>query len=174
MEGFLNPQDIINQLDLKKDMIAADFGSGSGGWVIPLAKKLEEGKVFAIEILEEPLSALKSRAKLEGVSNIQTVQADLESENGSKLADQTCDLVLLTNFLFQIKEKDKVINEAKRILKKGRKMLIIDWKEKSSLGPKNGRISSEKIKEIAKKLNLKLKKEFQAGIFHYALLFTKE
>ena len=49
-------------------MIAADFGCGSGGWAIPLAKKLEEGKVYAIDILEEPLSALRARAKLEKIT----------------------------------------------------------------------------------------------------------
>ena len=65
MEGFLNPSEVLESLELRKDMIAADFGCGSGGWVIPLAKKLEEGKVFAIDILEEPLSALRAKIKLE-------------------------------------------------------------------------------------------------------------
>ncbi|GAH20696.1 unnamed protein product, partial [marine sediment metagenome] len=42
-QGFLNPSEVLKQLKLKKDMIAADFGCGSGGWALPLAKKLEEG-----------------------------------------------------------------------------------------------------------------------------------
>ncbi|PIP24588.1 MAG: hypothetical protein COX33_01180, partial [Candidatus Nealsonbacteria bacterium CG23_combo_of_CG06-09_8_20_14_all_36_125] len=50
---FLNPSEVLKQLNLKKNMVAADFGSGSGGWAFPLAKKLEEGKVYAIDILEE-------------------------------------------------------------------------------------------------------------------------
>mgnify|MGYP001611054209 FL=1 len=55
MNNFLNPTEILRQLELKKDMVACDFGSGSGGWAIPLAKILEEGRVYAIDILEEPL-----------------------------------------------------------------------------------------------------------------------
>jgi len=173
MKGFLHPQEILNKLDLKEDMIAADFGSGSGGWAIPLAKILKDGKVYAIEILEEPLSALKGRMRLEGIGNIETIISDLENKNGSKLADKTCDLVLMTNILFQTANKEQAIGEAKRILKEGGKLLIVDWEKDSSLGPKKGRISSEKITQIAKKLNLKLEKEFKAGVFHYALVFTK-
>ena len=47
---FLNPQEVLNHLELEGDMVAADFGSGSGGWAIPLAKRLKFGKVYAIDI----------------------------------------------------------------------------------------------------------------------------
>jgi tRNA G46 methylase TrmB len=78
MAGFLDPEIVLKQLGLQKSMVAADFGSGSGGWVIPLAKKLEEGKVFAIDILEESLSALKAKIKLEKIFNIETIKSDIE------------------------------------------------------------------------------------------------
>ena len=91
MEGFLNPNEVLNQLELSANMTAADFGSGSGGWAIPLAKRLEKGRVFAIDILEEPLSALKGKAALGKLSNIQTILADVEK--GTKLLDGSCDLV---------------------------------------------------------------------------------
>ena len=55
---FLNPQQIINNLSfLDPHMVACDIGSGSGGWTIPLAKKLDNGKVYAVDIKEEALSA---------------------------------------------------------------------------------------------------------------------
>ena len=117
MVDFLNPNEVLNQLELREDMIAADFGCGSGGWVIPLAKKLEEGKVYAIDILEESLSALKSKAQLEKVSNIETVRVDLEK--GSGLGDSSLDLVLATNLLFQVENKNAIMGEIKRVLKKG-------------------------------------------------------
>ena len=107
MEGFLKPEEILKNLDLKEEMTAADFGSGSGGWVIPLAKILKEGKVYAIDILEEPLSALKGKAGISNISNIITIRADLERDNGSTLKDDSLDLVLITNLLFQAEEKDQ-------------------------------------------------------------------
>jgi len=171
--GFLNPQEVINQLKLTGEEIAADFGSGSGGWTIPLAKRLKFGKVYALDILEEPLSALKSKAEVIKVYNIQTIRADIEGKEGSKLPDLSCDLVLITNLLFQVKDKNKILAEAKKVLKKNGKILIVDWLSEAPQGPKEGRVSPDEIKEIAKNLNLKLETEFRAGIYHYGLIFVK-
>ena len=170
-QEFLNPQQILNQLELRKDMTAADFGCGSGGWVIPLAKKLEDGEVYAIDILEEPLSALSGKAKLQKISNIQTMIADVEKD--SKLSAEFCDLVLMTNLLFQCEDKKSVLAEGKRVLKKGAKLLVIDWKKEAPVGPKEGRISAQEIKNLAGEVGLKPEREFSAGTYHYALMFSK-
>jgi ubiquinone/menaquinone biosynthesis C-methylase UbiE len=173
MEGFLNPNEVLNQLKLSGEMIVADFGSGSGGWAIPLAKRLKFGKVYAIDILEEPLSALKNKAEIERVYNIETIRSNVEDEKGSKLPDLSCDFVLLTNLLFQVDDKKKVLTETKRVLKKGGKILVVDWLPEAPQGPKEGRISPEEVKEMAKNLSLKLEEEFKAGVFHYGLVFSK-
>jgi len=119
MEGFLKPEEILKQLDLGEDMIAADFGSGSGGWALPLAQILKEGKIYAVDILEEPLSALKSRAEILKIFNIAVIRSDIETKNGSKLKDNHLDLVLITNLLFEAEDKKEVLAEGKRVLKKG-------------------------------------------------------
>jgi len=171
MIGFLNPNDILKQLNLKESMTAADFGCGSGGWVIPLAKKLEGGKVYAIDILEEPLSALKAKANLEKITNIQAVLADVEK--GVDIWEESCDLVLMSNLLFQCEDKKKVLQEGKRILKKGGKILVIDWKKDASMGPKEGRVSPEEVKKEAQEVGLKVEKEVDAGTYHYGLVLIK-
>lgn len=170
---FLNPNEVLNQLKLRKDMTACDFGSGSGGWSIPLAKKLEDGLVYAIDILEEPLSALKGKAALEKITNIKIIQANVENKNGSTLSDNSVDLVLMTNLLFQLEHKKEVFGEAKRILKKAGKILVVDWKKEAPLGPEKGRISEKEVKEIVKEFGFKLEKEFPAGLYHYGLIFEK-
>lgn len=171
MEGFLEPTEILNKLVLRKDMIAADFGCGSGGWVLPLAKKLEDGKVYAIDILEDPLSALKAKASLDKVLNIETVKSNIEKT--SKLLTGTCDLILITNLLFEVEDKKFVLEEAKRVLKKEGEILVVDWKKDVLLGPKGREVSLDEIKKIAKELDLKPEKEFDAGLYHWALLFKK-
>ena len=171
MEGFLNPLEVLKQLRLKKEMVAADFGSGSGGWVIPLAKELEEGKVYAIDILEEPLSALRSKVNLEKIFNIEIIQADVEA--GSRLLNSSCDLVLMTNLLFECDDKKRVLEEGKRVLKPAGKILVVDWIPDAPVGPEEGRISAEDVKKTAKELGLKLEKEFEAGSYHYGLIFLK-
>ncbi len=195
MEGFLRPEEVLKQLNLKEDIIAADFGSGSGGWALPLAKILKEGEVYAIDILEEPLSALKSRAEILGIVNIKTIRSDLETKKGSKIKDNHLDLVLMTNLLFEIEDKREVLTEGKRVLKKGGKILVVDWKKDSSLGPKEGRVSASEVEKIAEEIGLKLEKpstraklgagpvphrnkvsgagEFEASAYHWGLILKK-
>ena len=172
-QGFLNPAEVLKQLKLKKGMIAADFGCGSGGWVIPLAKILEEGKIYGIDILEEPLSALKGRAKLEKIFNIETIQSNVEAKNGSRLTDNSCDLVLMTNLLFECDDKKIVLEEGKRVLKPGGKILVVDWIKDNPLTPEIEWVDFGQIKKIAKDLDLKIEKEFQAGLYHWGLILVK-
>ena len=171
--AFLNPEKVLDELDLKEGEIAAEFGCGSGGFTIPLAKRLEGGRVYALDIQEEALSALKGKAELEGLANIEIRRCDLEAPEGSTLPANSLDLVLIPNVLFQVDDKEQVLKEAKRILKEGGKILIVDWLPKAPFGPKEDRISPDDLKKIAKSLNLKLEKEFKAGKYHYGLIFSK-
>ena len=109
MKEFLNPEKTLKKLKLEEDMTAADFGSGSGGWAIPLARILAFGKVFAADLLEEPLSSLKAKAKLAKIDNIKAILADVEKDSG--VPDYSCHLVLMTNLLFQCEDKKKALEE---------------------------------------------------------------
>ena len=170
IKDFLDPEEVLKKLDLKEDMTAADFGCGSGGWVLPLARILKKGKVFAIDILEEPLSALRGKMKFEGISNIEIKKADVEKS--SLLLSESCDLVLMTNLLFEVEDIKKVLEEGKRVLKNGGKILIVDWKKEAPFGPEE-RVLPEKVKEIAQNLGFVLEDEFEAGSYHWALVFKK-
>ena len=171
MPDFLNPNEVLKKLRLRKNMIAADFGCGSGGWTIPLAKILAEGKVYAIDILEEPLSALRAKVKIERLFNVETRKAN--AEKGVLLLSNSCNLVLMTNLLFECENKKAVLEEAKRILKPAGKILVVDWLKDNPLTPEIEWLDFEEIKKIAEELNLKLEKEFEAGAYHQGLLLTK-
>ncbi|PIS39534.1 MAG: hypothetical protein COT33_01475 [Candidatus Nealsonbacteria bacterium CG08_land_8_20_14_0_20_38_20] len=171
MEGFLSPSEVLKNLELRKDMVAADFGCGSGGWVIPLAKELAKGRVYAIDILEEPLSALRAKLKAEKISNIEIVRADVES--GSKIQDNSCDLVLMTNLLFQVEDIKRVLEEGKRVLKGEGKILAVDWKKDNPLTPEIEFVSIEEVKKKAQGISLKIEKEFTPGLYHWGLILRK-
>jgi ubiquinone/menaquinone biosynthesis C-methylase UbiE len=170
---FLNPQQIINNLSfLDPHMVACDIGSGSGGWTIPLAKKLDNGKVYAVDIKEEALSALRSKLDSEKVFNVELLLADIEK--GVKITDNTIDFIILSNVLFEIEDKKKVLEESKRILRNKGHLLVVDWKKSDRLGAQNKAVLRENIIDIASQLNLKLKEEFESGNYHFALVFENE
>lgn len=172
--GFLQPEEIIRQLNIKKETVIADFGCGAGYFTIPLAKMAEKGKIYALDILDTALESVQSRAKLEGLFNIETQQCDLEIPGGSKLEDNSVNLILLANILFQSSKKTDIIKETERVLKKGGELVIIDWKANQPMGPpENLIISSDSVKEIAKNQGLNFKKEFPVDKYHWGMIFEK-
>ncbi len=164
MSEFLNPEKVIREIPLSDDATIADFGCGSGGWVIPLAKTFKNAKIYAIDVLNEALSALRSRAEMERVYNISTIRIDLEL--GTGLYDNFLDLVICSNILFQVEDKEKIIKEARRVLKIGGKLLFVDWETEEN---ETKRIANEKLLENG----FKLIKEVNAGERHFGYLYEK-
>ncbi|MFA5080582.1 MAG: class I SAM-dependent methyltransferase [Candidatus Paceibacterota bacterium] len=169
---FLNPQEILKTLTIKPTMVACDLGCGAGGWTIPLAKMLPSGMVYAVDILEEPLSFLIANANRQNVSNIKTILSDIEK--GVKIINNDeIDLVLIINILFQLDSIELVLNEADRILKKGGMMLIADWKDNNPMGLKDNVVKFEEIKKNIIEKGYSIEKEFDAGQYHRGLIFKK-
>jgi ubiquinone/menaquinone biosynthesis C-methylase UbiE len=172
-EDFLDPVSIIrNHLDLKPGMTAADFGCGSGGWAIPMARILEGGKVYAIDIQEEPLSALRGKLKAQKIFNVETIRMDVE-KTILRLLDNSVHFILLSNVLFQTEDKKRTMEEAKRILRPDGKILVIDWEKKAANGPET-RVSAEEVRSIADEIGLAFVEAFSAGGYHYGLIFKKK
>lgn len=173
---FINPADIINQLGILRNSIVADFGCGSGYFSIPLAQFIgEEGKVYAMDVLTSALESVESKAKLSGLSNIITKRVNLEKEGGSKLDGENVDWVILKDMLFQNNKKDIILKEARRILKKDGKMLVIEWNEKAgAFGPGSDlKISREELKKLIISGGFKIEKEISAGDYHYGFIAAK-
>ncbi len=171
--GFVNPRQIINEhLELKRNMIAADFGCGSGEWAVALAEALELGKVYAIDLLDEPLSSVRSKAKIAGLENVEAVKGDIE-KLVTRLLANSLDLVLMTNLLFQANDRAAIFGEAARVAKSGGKALVVDWKPEARLGPEN-KISADEVKNLAQAAGFLPVKEFAAGNFHYGVIFQKQ
>jgi ubiquinone/menaquinone biosynthesis C-methylase UbiE len=173
---FADPQLIVDQLEISPGMIVADFGCGAGFFSLPIAKKVgEEGKVYALDVLPDKLESVESQAKTLNLTNIITQRVNLEILGGSKLEAESVDWVIMKDMLFQNKGKDKILAEAKRILKKDGQALVIEWnKEDSSIGPeKELRIFKETLMDLAKQNGWKIDKEIEVGNFHYSLILKK-
>ena len=173
--GFLNPDKVIEEFGIKKGVKIADFGCGAGYFTIPLARTVgEKGKIYASDVLKTALESVQGRAKVEGLLNIETTLSNLEVSGGSKLKDDFLDFVLLANILFQSSKKADIIKEAKRTLKKGGKIVIVEWQENQPMGPPEDFIISKKfVKDLAKKQGFKFEKEFPAGKHHWGMIFEK-
>lgn len=174
--GFVDPIKVLAQLEIKEGMKIADFGCGHGYFTLPIARAVgNEGRVYAIDVLSEALEAVRSRAQLENILNIETSRGNLETPGGSKIGDEAMDVVLLHNVLFQSQKKSDIIKEAKRVLKSGGTFEIVDWAAvKAGLGPDSDlRLLPEEARRLAEGEGFIFKKTFDAGEHHYGLAFVK-
>jgi len=176
MEGIFNPQSVVATMDVREGMHIADFGCGSGHFTVLLAQVIgESGRVTALDVQEEPLEATRARAKAAGLNNVEFVRANLEVLGSSSLSDSSQDIVIMANILFQSPKKTEVIQEAKRVLKSGGRLVMVEWKKGGGgLGPPDTmRLDEIAARQLLAQEGLTVEKTIPAGQFHF-VLFSKK
>lgn len=174
--GFMNPDKIAGEFGIKEGMTIGDFGSGAGYFAILLGKRVgATGKVYALDIQESALDNVRVKAKAAGLENIETIRSNLEVPGSSGLADNSQDMVLLANILFQSEQKKEIIKESVRVLKSGGMLVVIDWKRTAGgFGPPdNLRTDEIAMRSLVLGEGLVFENDIDAGQFHYGLKFKK-
>lgn len=172
---FSNPTKNVHQMGLTDGMKVGDFGAGSGHYVFAAAGVVgPAGRVYAIDIQEEVLARIRDTAREKKFTNVETIWGDIEKPGGTKLRDHTLDAVILSNVLFQLEHTDAVVDEIRRILKPGGKLLAVDWAGPySGMGPPPERVVSEhEAEELFISNGFHKVKSFRGGPHHYSILFT--
>lgn len=174
---FSDPNTIVPQLPIPVGASVADLGAGIGAYSLLIAKKIgPTGKVYACEVQKDLLVRLENEARAQGVTNIQTVHANIEVPLGTKLRDQSIDWVLIANTLFQVEHRSEFIREIARILKPGGAVCVIDWQESfGNMGPHDKDVvnATEAERLFAEVGFHKAPATIDAGAHHYGILFRK-
>jgi ubiquinone/menaquinone biosynthesis C-methylase UbiE len=173
---FSAPEKNIEQLNLRPDMIIADFGCGSGAYTIAAAKALKGGgKIYAIEVQKDLLTRLENTCREEHLGNVSYIWGDIEKPGGTKLRDQSVDLVIVSNVLFLAPDKNAIIDEAKRVLHHGGELLVIDWTGSfNNMGPTKEQVFPEaEARKLVEPMGFSFDRMINAGNFHYGMIFKK-
>lgn len=175
--ALLDVYAILTKLGIKEGDVVADLGCGGGGHFVMATARLvgKNGVVFAVDVQKSVLQYIDSRAKLDNIETIRTVWANLEKYGSAKISDGICDVAILANVLFQNKDYATILRESGRLLKKGGKLAVIDWKRIAApLGPPvELRVAEEVVRQYAGEAGLSFVDEFDAGQYHYVLVFMK-
>ncbi len=174
---FSDPEHNIEQFGLSDGMVVADLGAGSGFYTMAAAKAVAPtGKVYAIDLQRDMLQRLKTDANRQHIRNIDVLFGDLEKLGGSKVRESSCDAVIASNILFMLDDRKTFFLEAKRALKTGGKMLLVDWSASfSGMGPHADHVVyKDDAHKLALAAGLSFEKEIHAGAHHYGIIFRKK
>jgi ubiquinone/menaquinone biosynthesis C-methylase UbiE len=127
---WLTPEGLCSRLDLGAGMTIADLSAGTGFFAVPLARRAGSGaKVWAVE--SDSVLAATLRAALSQPDAPANLEVLAGSPARTQLPDASCDLVLLADLWGRLENRDAVLAEAKRILKEGGRLVLLDWKPES-------------------------------------------
>lgn len=123
---WLPPADVMAALAVRPGETVADVGAGTGYFSLPLSSEVgEKGKVFAVDAQAEMLAWIKVKLDKVESANIELIRAEA-AETG--LRASCCDLFFLANLWHEIDDRVAVLLEARRVLKMGGRIAILDWR----------------------------------------------
>jgi ubiquinone/menaquinone biosynthesis C-methylase UbiE len=113
----------VKGFGLREGMTVVDYGCGPGRYTARFSKLVgATGKVYAVDIHEMAIEAVKRKIAERGWQNVAPV---LASGYNSGIPDHVADVVCAIDMFFIIKNPTEFLGELKRIAKKDG-MLIID------------------------------------------------
>jgi len=114
------PAQLIERSGIKKGMHVLDLGCGSGAFTTFIARAVgEKGRVYALDIQADMLKQLEnklSKPENKDIQNIKLIEGnayELPFDKGS------LDLVNMVTVLQEIPDRNKALQEVKRVLKPG-------------------------------------------------------
>jgi ubiquinone/menaquinone biosynthesis C-methylase UbiE len=166
---LLNPDSILGKAGLSRDTVFADLGCGSGYFAIPASLIVK--KVFAIDVQEEMLDIIREKIRMGKLTNIETL---LSKESSIPLPDNSVDVLFMANVFHELDDRGAILKEAKRIISRGR-LIIIDWKKmEMEMGPPiEERLSEDEVVSICEDGGFRILERLDAGQYNYMLVFGK-
>jgi predicted RNA methylase len=140
---------VIEKLGDISDKTIADIGAGTGYFSLRLSKKAK--KVIAIEIEPTLINYIDSSKVSLSDSLKSRLETRLALPDNPKLAKDEVDIVLIINTVAYIEDLPKYLNTLKQGLKKGGKVMIIDYKMKRlpiNAPPKSERVYLDVIEDM--------------------------
>jgi precorrin-6B methylase 2 len=117
--------ELVKLLGLKPGMSVADVGAGFGAWTVRMAKLVgPTGRVYATDIGEAQLAALRDYVKREGLANVTVLGGAADTTN---LPAACCDAILIRDAYHHLTQPEAIVKSLAAALKPGGRLAVIDF-----------------------------------------------
>ena len=143
----------ISKLDLKPNSVVADIGAGTGYYSFRIAPKVPQGKVYAVEVQDEFITALQARKKELSLTNVEVIKGSNQSPN---LPAASVDLAIMVDVYHELEYPQEMLQAIYKALKPTGKLLLLEYRAEDRAIP---------IKELHKMSVAQVNKELSANGF---------
>lgn len=123
-DTWMNVSEIFEMAQIEKGMHVADVGCHEGYLTVHLSKKVTaDGQVYAVDVEEYRLDALKEHLDDRNIGNVEVILGDYDNP---KLPSGMLDVVILMDTYHEIEEYLEVLGRIKEALKPTGRLLVLE------------------------------------------------
>ena len=167
---MLDTHRVMSFLPLMPYQAVADIGCGPGYFTIPLAKFAFDGRVYAVDILQEMLDAVRQAADSVRLNNVETV---LTTRRRIGLDDDSVDGAMAAFVLSDTPRPEKVLSDVRAALRKGGWLAVLEWGEPGCEGGPDAQdhVPEQRSAELAREAGFRFTGRYDLSPLHYMLVF---
>jgi ubiquinone/menaquinone biosynthesis C-methylase UbiE len=114
------PSQLIERSGIRKGMQVLDLGCGSGAFTTFIARAVgDKGKVYALDVQADMLKQLERKLSVPENRDIKNIKLIEGNAYELPFEDSSLDLVNMVTVLQEIPDRNKALQEVKRVLKPG-------------------------------------------------------
>jgi len=143
----------IERLPLEADDVVADIGAGTGYFSFPVAERVPDGCVLAVDIQPEMLDIIERRRAELGVDNVEAVQG---TETDPNLPAGAVDLIFIVDAYHEFSHPREMALAMHEALEPGGTLVLVEYR---------GEDPSVPIKPLHKMTEAQARRELEAAGF---------
>ncbi len=153
---------MLKALGVKPGETVCDMGCGNGFYTLKLAEIVgANGTVYAVDIQQEMLRLLESRAEKTNLKNIKPLLGTLI---GPRLPEGKLDLILCVDVYHEFSHPEQMLAAMRKALKKDGRLVLVEFRKEDPKVP---------IKELHKMSKAQVLKELEPNGFKLVEQFDK-
>jgi ubiquinone/menaquinone biosynthesis C-methylase UbiE len=173
---LIDPVALWAELDLPQGITFLDLGSGQGNYALAAAEIIGPGGVvYAVDLWEEGIAALKRRADEEGRGNLKALLAEAGK---IPLADVSVDMGFMATVLHDLVEAGTdagALKELARVVKPGGRLAILEFEKIDGPPgpPRHIRLDADEVEKLVAPYGFSRQLTKKMGPYLYLITFRK-